>query len=288
MNPRGIILIVVALILAGLAAFFARSFLTSTEQTVAEAPTGPKVLTARRNLPIGKIIDPKDFVWTEWPVENVHQSYVIEGQKKIADYTGHVVRDSIVAGEPITVAKLVKQGDRGFMAAILKPGMRAVTIPVTRITGVGGFLYPGDRVDLLLSRTAVDDNGITRQVTETVFRNIRILGMDTRASHPPGQPPRISRTATIEVSPTLAEKIQVLQRLGGISLALRSIAREQDPETGEFIAEKSEEISEVKTLSWDAEVSSLVEPLEIGKQRIEVTINRGAQRQTLEFKRDKR
>jgi pilus assembly protein CpaB len=295
MNARGIILIVVALVLAGLAAFFARTWLSGTEQTVVEAAKGPNVLIAKRNLPIGKIIGDKDFSWLEWPSEAVHPGYITEGKLrengkpiKMGDYFGHVVRDSMVTGEPITVAKLVKQGDRGFMAAILKPGMRAITIPVTRITGVGGFIFPGDRVDILLSRTATDDNGITRQVTETVFRNIRILGIDTRASDAKGQPPRIARTATIEVTPTLAEKVKVLQRLGGITLALRSIAREQDPVTGEMILEKNEEISEVKSLSWDAEVSSLVEPLEIGKQRMKVTVNRGTQRQVLEFKRDKK
>ena len=288
MNARGIVLIVVALVLAGLAAFFARSYLVGTPDVVAEARQGPKVLIAKRDLPIGKIIDDKDFAWQEWPVETVHPGYVVDSQKKMADYFGHVVRASMVIGEPVTLAKLVKQGDRGFMAAILKPGMRAITIPVTRITGVGGFLFAGDRVDILLSRTATDDNGVVRQVTETVFRNVRVLGMDTRAGHAIGQPARRARTATIEVTPTLAEKIKVLQRLGGITLSLRSLAREQDPETGELILEKNEEISEVKSLSWDAEVSSLVEPLEIGKQRVKITVNRGNQVQVLEFKRDKR
>ena len=93
---------------------------------------------------------------------------------------------------------------------------------------------------------------------------------------------------TVEVTPTLAEKFKVLQRLGGVTLALRSLARDKDPVTGEMILEENEEVSEVKSLSWDAEVSSLVEPLEIGKQRVKVTINRGTQRQILEFKRDKR
>lgn len=288
MNARGIILIVVALVLAGLAAFFARSYLAGTPDVVAEAPKGPKVLIAKRDLPIGKIIDDKDFEWLDWPVEKVHPGYVVDSKKKMADYFGHVVRASMVIGEPVTVAKLVKQGDRGFMAAILKPGMRAITIPITRITGVAGFLFPGDRVDVLLSRTATDDNGVVRQVTETVFRNVRILGVDTRSSDAKGQPPRLAKTVTIEVTPTLAEKFRVLQRLGGITLALRSLAREQDPETGEMILDKNEEISEVKSLSWDAEVSSLVEPLEIGKQRMKITVNRGTQVQVLEFKRDKR
>ncbi len=288
MNARGIVLIVVALVLAGLAAFFARSYLVGTPDVVAEAPKGPKVLIAKRDLPIGKIIGDKDFDWLDWPTETVHPGYVLDTNKKMTDYFGYVVRASMVIGEPITVAKLVKQGDRGFMAAIIKPGMRAITIPVTRITGVGGFLFPGDRVDVLLSRTATDDNGVVRQVTETVFRNVRILGTDTRASDAKGQPPRLAKTATIEVTPTLAEKFRVLARLGGITLALRSLAREQDPETGELILEKNEEISEVKSLSWDAEVSSLVEPLEIGKQRVKITVNRGNVVQVLEFKRDKR
>ncbi len=288
MNARGIILIVVALVLAGLAAFFARSYLVGTPDVVAEAAKGPKVLIAARDLPIGKIIADKDFEWLDWPVETVHPGYVLANQKKMSDYFGYVVRSSMVIGEPITVAKLVQQGDRGFMASILKPGMRAITIPITRITGVGGFLFPGDRVDVLLSRTKTDDNGVVRQVTETVFRNIRVLGTGLRSSDAKGTPPRLAKTATIEVTPTLAEKFRVLQRLGGITLALRSIARDQDPETGEMILDKNEEISEVKSMSWDAEVSSLVEPLEIGKQRIKITINRGRQREVLEFKRDKR
>ena len=206
MNARGIILIVVALVLAGLAAFFARTWISGSEPTVAEATTGPKVLIARRALPIGKIIDAKDFDWIEWPVETVHASYIIEGQKKAADYYGHVVRDSMVIGEPITVAKLVKSGERGFMAAILKPGMRAITIPITRITGVSGFIFPGDRVDILLSRTAQDDNGILRQVTETVFRNIRVIGLDMRSSDVKGQPAKQAKTATIEVSFAQADR----------------------------------------------------------------------------------
>ena len=175
MNARGIILIVVALVLAGLAAFFARTFIVGEEQVV-EAAKGPNVLVARRPLPIGKIIDNKDFSWLQWPVETVHPGYIIEGKMKpnnqpirMADYIGRVVRDSMVAGEPITVGKLVRPGQRGFMAAILKPGMRAITLSVTRITGVAGFVFPGDRVDILLSRTATDDNGILRQVTETSF-----------------------------------------------------------------------------------------------------------------------
>ena len=298
MNARGIILIVVALVLAGLAAYFARTFIAGEEQ-VAVVVKGPSVLIARRALPIGKIIDrdslDKDFRWLDWPAETIHPSYIFEGKLKpnnrpikMTDYIGYVVRDSMVAGEPITAAKLVKQGDRGFMAAILKPGMRAITLPVTRITGVGGFIFPGDRVDVLLSRTATDDNGIVRQVTETVFRNVRIVGVDLRSSDARGQPARRARTVTVEVTPTLAEKFKVLQRLGGVTLALRSLARDKDPVTGEMILEENEEVSEVKSLSWDAEVSSLVEPLEIGKQRVKVTINRGTQRQILEFKRDKR
>lgn len=286
MNTRGVVLIVVALVLAGLAAFLARSFL-DTQDITAEAPPGPKVLIAKLALPIGKIVIAKDLQWIEWPVDNVYPGYAVQGQKKIGDFVGSVVRDSMVVGEPITLAKLVRPGERGFMSVILKPGMRAITIPVNRTSGVAGFIFPGDRVDILLNRTKTDDNGISRVVTETVFRNVRILAVDLRSSDAKDQKPRLGKSVTIEVTPVLAEKMRVLQRLGGLTLSLRSMAMDQDPETGEFIADETSGISERKSITWDADVSSLVPPLEIGKTRVTVVINRGNQQQTLIFKRDK-
>ena len=97
----------------------------------------------------------------------------------ITKLLGTVVRYQISAGEPVTQGSLVAPGDRGFLAAALGPGMRAVTVPVSAKTGVAGFVFPGDRVDIVLTQTvAGDDEGADLKAAETFLRNMRVLATD--------------------------------------------------------------------------------------------------------------
>src|SRR5690606_6475717 len=107
----------------------------------AVAPTGPKVLVAQRALPIGTIITADSVNFEDWPKELVKDAYFIDGEADMTKLLGTVVRFPITAGQPVTQGALVAPGDRGFLAAALGPGMRAITIPVSAKTGVGGFIF---------------------------------------------------------------------------------------------------------------------------------------------------
>jgi pilus assembly protein CpaB len=126
----------------------------------------------------------------------------------------------------------VAPNDRGFLAAALGPGMRAVTVPVSAKTGVGGFVFPGDRVDMMLTQTIEgNDDGQSLKTTETILRNLRVLATDQSTEStttPDGKTiVRGVRTVTLEVTPRIAEKIEVAGTIGTLSLALRSIADNQ-------------------------------------------------------------
>lgn len=235
MDRKKLVLLLGALIIAVGTAFAARSMFAGSGAPQAEAappkPVGPKVLVANRALPVGTIISVDAMGFQQWPEELVQDAYYIEGNAQLDSLLGTVVRYPITAGEPVTMGSLVSPGDRGFLAAALGPGMRAVTVPVSVRTGVAGFVFPGDRVDLILTQT-VEGQGRPLKTAETVLRNMRILATDQRTEKVENKETgktvvRASRTVTLEVTPKLAEKVAVAQTLGTLSLSLRSIADNQ-------------------------------------------------------------
>ncbi|MEM1132794.1 MAG: Flp pilus assembly protein CpaB [Pseudomonadota bacterium] len=232
MDKKKLVLLIGALIVALGTAFLARSMFAgaSAPQTVAaEAPaiTGPKVLVANRALPVGTIITPDAFSFQPWPEELVEKAYFMEENTDGASLLGTVVRNEITAGQPVTQGSLVKPGDRGFLAAALGPGMRAVTVPVSERTSVGGFVFPGDRIDLVLTQAVKGKDGPDLKASETIIRNLRVLATGQRVSSLDEEGNQVVikfNTVTVEVTPKLAEKIAVAQTIGVISLSLRSIA----------------------------------------------------------------
>ncbi len=234
MDRKKLVLLLGALIIAVGTAFAARSmFMGNTAPQAAAAPAapvGPKVLVAKRALPAGTIITADAMGFQQWPDELVQDAYYIEGESDMEKLLGTVVRFPITAGEPVTQGSLVAPGDRGFLAAALAPGMRAVTVPVSARTGVAGFVFPGDRVDLVLTQT-VEGEGRPLQTAETVMRNLRVLATDQSTEQVQNEEGKTVvtafRTVTLEVSPKLAEKVSVAQSIGTLSLVLRSIADNQ-------------------------------------------------------------
>ncbi len=227
MDARKIALLVVALIIAGGTAFFARSlFMQSATPQTEAAPLGPEILVATRALPVGTIIEPDSFRYQPWPKDLVENAYFTKGEADPTSLAGTVVRSAVTAGQPITQGALVKPGDRGFLAAALGPGMRAVTVSVSAQTGVAGFVFPGDRVDMMVTQQ-VSGNGPPLRATETVVRNLRVLATDQRTVTEDEEGKKVVQTfssITLEVTPRIAEKIAVAQSIGQISLSLRSIA----------------------------------------------------------------
>jgi len=231
MDRKKLVLLLGALIVAIGTALAAKSMFSGAATPQAQAAPveqqGPKVLVAKRALPVGTIITADAIGFQLWPKEMVQDAYFIDGEADMTKLLGTVVRNPITAGEPVTQGSLVSPGDRGFLAAALAPGMRAITVPVSAKTGVGGFVFPGDRVDMLLTQT-VDGEDAALKASETILRNLRVLATDQSTEStttPDGKTVvRAFRTVTLEVTPRIAEKISVAQTIGTLSLVLRSIA----------------------------------------------------------------
>jgi Flp pilus assembly protein CpaB len=232
MEPKKIALLVGALVVAAMAAvmaknMFGQSAAPQAQAMVVAAPVGPEVLVATRMLPVGTIIQADSFRYQPWPKDLVENAYYIKGSADPASLAGTVVRADITAGQPLTQGSLVKPGDRGFLAAALGAGMRAVTVAVSNQTGVAGFVFPGDRVDLVLTQS-VSGQGPELKASETFIRNVRVLATDQKVvpdeDDKGNKKVAVAQSVTLEVTPRLAEKIAVAQTIGQLSLSLRSIA----------------------------------------------------------------
>jgi pilus assembly protein CpaB len=241
MDVKKIVLIVGAMILALGAAFGVNQLMrgsTAPAARAAAAPAidGPKVIIATRALPVGTILTADSLRFQPWPEGLVKpDQYYVEGQANLAALTGSVVRVAIPSGAPVTKGALVNPSDRGFLAAALAPGMRAISIPLSAEQGVSGFVFPGDRVDLMLTmqfenQNQSDGDKTKLYTTETIVRNLRVLAVDQRSvptDENGSSTPAVYSTVTIEATPVIAEKIAVARSAGTLSLALRSIADTQ-------------------------------------------------------------
>ena len=237
MDTRKIMLIVGALVIAIGAAFGVNQMMRGTaapQARAAAAPeiNGPMILVATRQLPTGTIIGPDSFRFQPWPKELVEKAYFLKEKTDVQTLVGTVVRYPITAGQPLTQGALVHPDDRGFLAAALSPGMRAVTVRVSQEQGVAGFVFPGDRVDVVLAQELAVKEGSAYPdsqlfTAETIVRNVRVLATDQRydAEDETGKTPvRTFGSVTLEATPEIAEKIAVAQNMGKLSLALRPLA----------------------------------------------------------------
>ena len=140
-------------------------------------------------------------------------------------YVGGVVRENILANEPIIDSKIVRADEGGFMAVMLNPGMRALAVPVSVDNTAGGFILPGDRVDILVTHQRPASNGgATVDSVQPVLRNIRVLAIDQQIAAEEGKQSVIGATATLEVAPSDGQIITLAKASGTLSLMLRSYA----------------------------------------------------------------
>jgi pilus assembly protein CpaB len=234
-NLARIILIVVALAFAGVTVFLVRNYLSEKEKDIAakqqddpDRIAAVDVLVAERDLPAGTILNPESFRWQPWPKQALNEQYISrkEGLDPTQELLGAAVKRVISAGDPISKGKLVLKGQKGFLAGVLKPGNRAVSIPINALNATSGFILPGDLVDLVLTQehTRTLPSGVTRKrlVSETIMEKLQILAIDQNVDDV-GKAPRLGKTATVEVTPKAAEMITLARRMGQLSLLLRSL-----------------------------------------------------------------
>lgn len=213
-----------------------------------------KILVATHGLPAGQFLQPNDLEWQSWPQDAINASYILSGSRTVDDLVGSVVRAGIAGGEPITDARLIKKGDRGFLSAIMAPGTRAVTIQLQQTTGLGGLVLPGDHVDVVLTANVPSgvQNEPEHKASETVLEDIRVIAIDQKMSDMSNETV-MARSATLEVTPKQAEILALVAEMGKLNLTLRSIASgDEKPRTTNAKGEPME-----PSVSWDNEVTDL-------------------------------
>jgi pilus assembly protein CpaB len=302
MRARTLILLFVAVLLAGGTAFLARAWLAAERsKELAEAapmalPTPAKsVLVARADITRGQILRPDQMVWQTWPEGGLDKNYVVMGGPRTPDaFAGWVAKNTIAGGEPITESKIIAPGNRGFLAAVLRPGMRAISIPVTITSGISGFIFPGDEVDLLVTYAVPSATGDDKdkdkkstydhKAAETVLRTVRVVAIDQRLESKAGEAV-VAHTATFEVTPKQSEAIALASEIGKVALTLRSLVPAPgEAAAGDKVADAAaapspdSPIVESATYTLDNEISPLLPKRASGKADSDsgvVTILRG-------------
>lgn len=234
MGASRIILLVVALVAGGLAAFLAtrgsapQQVVTTRTEIVEEQKA--KVLVAKDSIGVGRRLTRNTLEWQDWPEFAVRPEYITQAEvpDALTQMSGAVARFEIFAGEPISDLKLVRS-DQGYLSAVLTKGMRGVSVPVKADAAAGGFVVPNDRVDVVLTRGGV---------SQTILANVKVLALGTRLGQvntstkkdaEKSNAPEVgtfsgNTIATLELTPSQGELIINATRLGRLSLVLRSIA----------------------------------------------------------------
>ena len=207
-----------------------------------------QVLIASKNLSIGDTLDADDMKWQEWPETSVFSGALTKADIEDPDaeqpLTGRL-RRNVAEGEPLSKSALVKEEKGNFVAATLGTGMRAMAIKVKAESSAGGFITPGDRVDVIMtyevrlpSDERIQDASVAvvgRRAAQTVLENIRVVAVDQEAKEV--EETSIARTVTVEVTPKQGEELALADAMGSLSLSLRKLGDETVRGTDDLIPE---------------------------------------------------
>ena len=232
MKPARIIVLIIAIAAGGIAALLAGR----SDQGPPPPPPAPvvqletaEVLVANAEIGMGHAVSPQDLRWQTWPAAAAGASFIRKGERPDAvdQLAGSIARTPFFDGEPVREAKLIRADGSGYMAAILPAGMRAVSTDISPETGAGGFILPNDHVDVILTRrdkeAEATNGGIEVQVSETILTNVRVLAIGKTVEEKSGQTNVDGPIATLELTPSMAERLALAHQLGNISLSLRSL-----------------------------------------------------------------
>jgi pilus assembly protein CpaB len=216
-----VIAAVVVVAIGGGAVFY---LTTPREIAIPHAVTRPesvKLLVARQALGYGATLLPGNLKWVEWPKSAVPPGAFTSVEELLGEKGDQrrIVLRAIDPGEPILEGKITRFGESPRMPMNVGAGMRAVTISVDAVSGVGGYIAPGDRVDILLTRTQQD-----QLVSSVILQDITVIAIKQSDNAEPSSP-RLGRTVTVtvEVDTVQAQKLALAQQVGKLSLSLHGI-----------------------------------------------------------------
>ncbi len=235
MNRNVIIVLGGALGVALVVALLVQVSLGGKKQTVSKSQV--EILVAVKDMAAGQTLKEGDVRWQEWPQSSVFAGTFVRDKKQEAGkaVSGRLAR-SVAKGEPLVKSALMGESKGNFVAGSLEPGMRAVAIDVKASAMVGGFIGPGDRVDVILTYKTTfapddDDPGvknmvertIQRMATETILQNLKVLAVDQMAKAPEDNKVKVGKTVTLAMTAEDSEKIALAGSMGDLTLALRGV-----------------------------------------------------------------
>ena len=239
MRPIVIVLVVVALGIAGITAVLVSRFVAD-QQVQSQAipmqigPPTEEVLVASVDIKAGALVKSEDLRYESWPTSAMDARFIRRGagEDPKSAFIGTIARRPLLAGEPLSSQVVFRQDEAGVMAGLLSPGMRAVSLALTPTAGVAGFIQPNDHVDVFLNQDvkAMEMNGqelhgdFQRLVTQVVLSDVRVLAIDEKLVRPDSSANLQGKDVTLEVSPKDAEILLTAVKMGEITLALRSLS----------------------------------------------------------------
>ena len=215
MRPNSIIILVVAIVMGGVAAFLARSWLLSRTQAT---PVGGAVVAAAGHLPFGTPLTENNVIEIPWAAKTVPEGAFTSKQALLKDGR-RVTLGTIQPNEPILASRVTGAGQRASLSNLLDPDKRAITIRVDDVRGVAGFILPNDRVDVVLIRS-VTDSGARRDYSDLLLQDVKVIAIDQLSSEQKDRP-TVAKAVTLEVTPYQAQKISLATNVGHLSLILR-------------------------------------------------------------------
>jgi len=260
MNKSVLIIMGAALIVAMIVALMVQKRLAPRDEGAPSLPT-VDILVAGQKMLVGEKVDATRVRWQSWPEAALYEGVIRRSDgKEIEDLDVYEapLRRNIAAGEPVTRQALVPdtKGGTNFLAALIDPGMRAMSVSVKPNTMAGGFITPGDHVDVILSytprlsRTAQEyaDKYVSRYASQTVLSNVKVLAVDQSAKEE-NREAKVAKTVTLEVSQEGAQILALAESMGDITLALRRIG------------DRDDEKSQVVPLTTDVTTSDVIKKL---------------------------
>ena len=231
MNPARILVFAVAIAAGGVAAYLAAtSDPPASPAQVVQTTRATEVLVAAVDIPVGAPATAKELRWQSWPSDGTTNGMITRTARPqaVQEFTGAIARTTLLQGEPIRTERLAKIDQGGVMSALLPPGQRALAIAIDNrgTNSAGNFILPNDRVDVI--RVYKDDassSAETRDVfaTQTLLRNVRVLAIGQNIQERNGEKIVVGETATLELDPRQVELVLLAQKVGQLSLALRSL-----------------------------------------------------------------
>lgn len=190
------------------------------------------VVVAIEAITAGEVLTPEKLRWQPWPEAQLDDQFITrdEQPEALAELAGSFVNRAFASGEPIREERLMET-NANLLSNKIASGMRAAAVKITAENTAGGFILPGDRVDVIHTVTSADDpGGPSRNESKIIIVNARVLAIDqTAVQNPDGSV--VGKTATLELSPRESERIMTAEASGMLSLALRAVADHDTEET---------------------------------------------------------